>query len=399
MLKHKASLQAELDKITVAKAAFSLETERLSAAQTTKALEAQLAETNGDKLAVLRQSQEAARESLQRQIDEAKLEGNTQKANELFRQLSIKDRLDLKALAEKQKEIIKAQTDQQASSFENAQKQYESLQNELDTAKGETIKIEKRANEAKIQQYDKDIAAARKAGETAAAAQLIKNKALQLELDAYKAKKAQEDALKTATERRIELEAQLAEANGDKLATARRSQQVAHDQLQAEIDAAKKAGNKKVVKELTRVQELTDTLAFKKMQGTDVQTSHLPGFSKGGLIQGQGTETSDSILAKVSKGEFVVPAATVKKVGVEALNNLGNFSLLDKLPRITMPEIKVPPVLLNGVSSDNMKGKKDVVVVKFEDRDGSTEATFDNRHAAEDFVTILRRHKSVATGS
>lgn len=42
----------------------------------------------------------------------------------------------------------------------------------------------------------------------------------------------------------------------------------------------------------------------------------------GGLVQGPGTSTSDSIPAKLSDGEFVLPADTVRKVGIKSLRDL-----------------------------------------------------------------------------
>ena len=46
------------------------------------------------------------------------------------------------------------------------------------------------------------------------------------------------------------------------------------------------------------------------------------GFKPGGLIRGPGTETSDSIPARLSAGEYVLPADTVKAVGVDQLDAL-----------------------------------------------------------------------------
>lgn len=66
----------------------------------------------------------------------------------------------------------------------------------------------------------------------------------------------------------------------------------------------------------------------------DIAGSHnvqipLPaGFADGGLISGQGGPTSDSILARLSNGEYVIPAAIVKAFGV------GFFDfLIGKSPR------------------------------------------------------------------
>lgn len=45
-------------------------------------------------------------------------------------------------------------------------------------------------------------------------------------------------------------------------------------------------------------------------------------FASGGFIQGKGTKTSDSILARVSKGEYIIKAASVDKYGVGFFNKL-----------------------------------------------------------------------------
>lgn len=47
-----------------------------------------------------------------------------------------------------------------------------------------------------------------------------------------------------------------------------------------------------------------------------------PGKANGGLVRGVGTGTSDSNLVPMSKGEFVLPADTVKKLGVRNLRDL-----------------------------------------------------------------------------
>ena len=51
----------------------------------------------------------------------------------------------------------------------------------------------------------------------------------------------------------------------------------------------------------------------------------IPGFASGGAVHGPGTGTSDSILARLSAGEYVVRAAAVDKLGLpflDALNGL-----------------------------------------------------------------------------
>ena len=48
------------------------------------------------------------------------------------------------------------------------------------------------------------------------------------------------------------------------------------------------------------------------------------GFKRGGHVKGPGTETSDSIPALLSDGEYVLPADTVRAIGVKALDQLKN---------------------------------------------------------------------------
>ena len=57
-------------------------------------------------------------------------------------------------------------------------------------------------------------------------------------------------------------------------------------------------------------------------------TAAIPGFSTGGAISGPGTGTSDSILARLSNGEYVINAASTRKYRpiIEAINN-GDFTL------------------------------------------------------------------------
>lgn len=57
--------------------------------------------------------------------------------------------------------------------------------------------------------------------------------------------------------------------------------------------------------------------------------SSMAGYATGGEIDGPGTGTSDSILARLSKGEFVVKAAAVRSVGVNTLHHINS---LGKLP-------------------------------------------------------------------
>lgn len=52
-----------------------------------------------------------------------------------------------------------------------------------------------------------------------------------------------------------------------------------------------------------------------------------PGFASGGLINGPGTGTSDSILARLSNGEFVMRASAVKHYGAQVLQQINTRQL------------------------------------------------------------------------
>lgn len=55
-------------------------------------------------------------------------------------------------------------------------------------------------------------------------------------------------------------------------------------------------------------------------------TSAIAGFASGGFVSGPGTGTSDSIMARLSNGEFVSDAATVKHFGSDFFHNLKSFA-------------------------------------------------------------------------
>jgi hypothetical protein len=55
--------------------------------------------------------------------------------------------------------------------------------------------------------------------------------------------------------------------------------------------------------------------------------SDLEGYAGGGAVRGPGTATSDSVLARLSAGEFVVKAAAVGKYGTGLLSAINNLRL------------------------------------------------------------------------
>ncbi|MBA1214063.1 hypothetical protein G7012_21715, partial [Pseudomonas psychrotolerans] len=64
-------------------------------------------------------------------------------------------------------------------------------------------------------------------------------------------------------------------------------------------------------------------------QAGTADAAAVPGFATGGQISGPGTGTSDSILARLSNGEFVMRAAAVRHYGPDLLEQL-NARLLPR---------------------------------------------------------------------
>lgn len=68
--------------------------------------------------------------------------------------------------------------------------------------------------------------------------------------------------------------------------------------------------------------ELSFTASF-----TPGAAGDLPGYATGGLIRGPGTGTSDSILARLSNGEYIMRAAAVRKYGTNLLDQINGMNL------------------------------------------------------------------------
>lgn len=80
-----------------------------------------------------------------------------------------------------------------------------------------------------------------------------------------------------------------------------------------------------------RMQALLDAnpLTQLVMVGGASSQDKLPAKAAGGLLRGPGTGTSDSILARVSNGEYVVRAAAVRKLGLANLHAINQGRLPD----------------------------------------------------------------------
>lgn len=76
------------------------------------------------------------------------------------------------------------------------------------------------------------------------------------------------------------------------------------------------------IKSLIEKQPIIVPVTLKPTNDIGGESVEAPGFATGGFIKGPGTSTSDSILARLSKGEYVLRADAVKKYGLDFLNQL-----------------------------------------------------------------------------
>jgi hypothetical protein len=76
------------------------------------------------------------------------------------------------------------------------------------------------------------------------------------------------------------------------------------------------------IKSLIEKQPIVVPVELRPTNGIDAGSVDAPGYATGGYIRGPGTSTSDSILARLSRGEYVLRADAVKKYGLDFLNQL-----------------------------------------------------------------------------
>ena len=117
----------------------------------------------------------------------------------------------------------------------------------------------------------------------------------------------------------------------------------AEEATKANADAASQAGGMAIPMMITSLLSASGTLGKfgVVMQGVmmAMQIGKMAGFWKfadGGYVSGAGTATSDSIPARLSNGEYVLIASSVKALGtdfLDTLNNVGGYPRSSKLPK------------------------------------------------------------------
>lgn len=78
--------------------------------------------------------------------------------------------------------------------------------------------------------------------------------------------------------------------------------------------------------QLDKLNDKTVTITMQTV-AADINSAGLEGFAGGGRIRGPGTGTSDSILARLSAGEFVVKAAAVNHYGAGLLSRINQMQI------------------------------------------------------------------------
>lgn len=90
-------------------------------------------------------------------------------------------------------------------------------------------------------------------------------------------------------------------------------------QAEASLDALKTR--------LDALKDKTVTVTVKTVENGAAPAGDIPGLWTGGPVRGPGTGTSDSILAYLSNGEYVLRAAAVRHYGLSRLNRINQLSL------------------------------------------------------------------------
>ena len=122
----------------------------------------------------------------------------------------------------------------------------------------------------------------------------------------------------------------------------------AEDATKANADAASQAGGMAIPMMITSLLSASGVLGKfgVVLQGVmmAMQIGEMAGFWKladGGYVSGAGTATSDSIPARLSNGEYVLKASSVKALGtdfLDTLNNVGGYSRSSKLPKFAFAD-------------------------------------------------------------
>lgn len=97
--------------------------------------------------------------------------------------------------------------------------------------------------------------------------------------------------------------------------------------VSVQLDAESLENVKSQISSLLEQLKIEAVIPVRVAAGGATDSEPLPAFASGGHIKGPGTGTSDSILARLSNGEYVVRAAAVRKYGLQTLHAMNNMRL------------------------------------------------------------------------
>ena len=139
-------------------------------------------------------------------------------------------------------------------------------------------------------------------------------------------------------------------------------------QVQLKVDELKNgiADIEAKLQELTKPRTIPVTVAQTGAAATGETTTSTPGFASGGWIRGPGSGTSDSILARLSNGEYVIKAAAVSHYGASLLHQINSmriprFATGGLVSRSAIDNLAIPG-LRSGGSPESGAGKSTVVL-------------------------------------
>lgn len=121
------------------------------------------------------------------------------------------------------------------------------------------------------------------------------------------------------------------------------------------------------------------------------------GFARGGMVGGRGSGTSDSNLAWVSRGEYIMPARAVAQPGVlsflAALRRSGGnlASVLDGIGRFSLGGLVMPPMAIPAFAGGGSAGAMNHVTIQFPGLPAVT-----GLRASSEVVDELRKQAALA---
>lgn len=143
--------------------------------------------------------------------------------------------------------------------------------------------------------------------------------------------KLTEQALQKAAQAET-LQADTAKANADKQQEALNQTRQQVEAIDLAIQNANQLNIKVDTTEIDAAKRAIEAIPSEKVVTIktvgDSSPSSTRGYATGGLVQGAGTETSDSILARLSKNEFIVKAKSVASVGANTLHYINRHGKL-----------------------------------------------------------------------